>query len=240
MNELFWLVMLLVNFLFIIISYRLFGKQGLFIWIPIATIIANIQVIQAIELFGFAATLGNIVYASSFLVTDILSELYGRKEAKRAVWIGFFSVIVMVVLMNLALLFAPLSGDLFAQKTHESLHTIFSIMPRIVIASLTAYLISQQHDIWAYHFWKKKYEKRKFIWLRNNLSTLVSQLIDSLVFTVIAFWGVFEGRVLIEIFATTYVLKWVVAVADTPFIYWAVRIKTKAGSSNRNDVPDGR
>ncbi|MBN2349440.1 MAG: queuosine precursor transporter [Bacteroidales bacterium] len=226
MNELFWLIMLLVNFLLIILAFKLFGKQGLFIWIPISTIVANIQVIQTVELFGFVATLGNIVYASSFLVTDILSELYGKKEAQRAVWIGFFSVIVMAVLMNIALLFIPLQGDEFAQTTYSSLDTIFSLMPRIVIASLTAYLISQRHDVWAYHFWMKKFSSRKHIWLRNNLSTMVSQLIDSIVFIVIAFWGVYEFKVLVEIFFTTYFLKWIVALADTPFIYWAVRMKS--------------
>jgi hypothetical protein len=226
-NEFLWLILLVANFLLIIFSYRIFGKQGLFIWVPIAAIVANIQVIQAIELFGFSATLGNIVYASSFLVTDILSENYDRKEANRAIWIGFFSVISMTLLMNIALYFSPLPNDDFAQTTHHSLSTIFEFMPRIVIASMLAYIISQKHDIWAYHFWRKRFSSRKLIWLRNNLSTMVSQLIDSLIFTVIAFYGIFETPVLIEIIISTYVLKWVVAAADTPFIYWAVHIKKK-------------
>jgi queuosine precursor transporter len=226
-NEFMWLAMLLSNFFLIIIAYKIFGKRGLFMWIPIATIVANIQVIQTIELFGLVATLGNIVYASSFLVTDILSELYGKKEARKAVWIGFFSVIAMAVLMNIALLFTPLKGDEFASETYRSLDTIFSIMPRIVIASLTAYLLSQQHDIWAYHIWRKRFPGTKRIWIRNNLSTAVSQLIDSVIFTIIAFWGIYDMPVLIEIFATTYLLKWIVAVADTPFIYWAARIGKK-------------
>ena len=222
-----WLVLLLSNFLLIILAYKVFGKRGLFMWIPIATIVANVQVIQTIELFGLVATLGNIVYASSFLVTDILSELYGKKEARKAVWIGFFSVISMTLLMNIALLFEPLEGDAFAGETYKSLETIFSIMPRIVIASLTAYLISQQHDIWAYHFWRKRFPGQKKIWIRNNLSTVVSQFIDSTIFTLIAFWGIYEMRILIEIFATTYILKWIVAAADTPFIYWAAKIGRK-------------
>ncbi len=226
MNEIYWGLMLLVNFLLIILAYKIFGKRGLLIWIPIATIVANIQVVQTIELFGLTATLGNIVYASSFLVTDILSELYGKKEANRAVWIGFFSVITMTILMNLALLFQPLEGDDFSKLTYESLDTIFSLMPRIVIASLLAYIISQRHDVWAYHFWKNKFPGVKKIWLRNNLSTMVSQLLDSIIFTGIAFYGKYELAVLGEIFLTTYLLKWVVAVADTPFIYWAIKIKS--------------
>lgn len=223
MNELYWIIMLLVNFAAILISYRLFGRLGLYIWVPIAAIIANIQVTKTIELFGFEATLGNIVYATSFLVTDILSENYGKKEATKAVAIGFFSLIIMTVLMQLALLFAPSSSD-FA---HGSLQTIFSIMPRIAIGSLAAYGISQTHDIWAYSFWKRKRPSQRYIWLRNNLSTMVSQLIDTLVFTLIAFYGVFPTAVLIEICLTTYLLKWLVAALDTPFIYLATGWKEK-------------
>lgn len=193
-------------------------------WIPISVIVANIQVVQTIELFGFAATLGNAVYATSFLVTDILSENYGKKEAKKAVWIGFFSLISMTVLMNLTLLFQPLAGDEFATKTHEATTTIFSLMPRIAVASLTAYLLSQRHDVWAFHYWKTRFSKDNQLWIRNNLSTMVSQLIDSVVFVLIAFYGVFETSILFEIFITTYFLKWIVAAADTPFVYWAKRI----------------
>ena len=226
-NELLWLAMLLANFFLIILAYKLFGKWGLIIWIPISVIVANIQVIQTVKLFGLVATLGNIVYATSFLVTDILSENYGKKEAQNAVWIGFFSLISMTLLMNLALVFKPLAGDEFATKAHEATSTIFSLMPRIAVASLSAYLLSQRHDVWAYHFWRKRFSKDNQIWLRNNLSTMISQLIDSSVFVLIAFYGVFETAVLWEIFITTYILKWVVAAADTPFVYWSKRIFKK-------------
>ncbi len=223
-NEILWLAMLLANFLLIILAYKLFGKWGLIMWIPISVIVANIQVIQTVELFGLVATLGNIVYASSFLVTDILSENYGKEEAKKAVWIGFFSLIAMTLLMNLALAFQPLAGDEFATTAHAATSTIFSLMPRIAVASLAAYFLSQRHDVWAFHFWKKRFPKNSQLWLRNNLSTMVSQLIDSVVFVLIAFYGVFETPVLIEIFITTYILKFVVAAADTPFVYWGKRI----------------
>ncbi len=217
MNELLWMAMLLVNFGAILLSYRIWGKAGLYLWIPIAVIVANIQVTKTIELFGMTATLGNIVYATSFLVTDILSENYGKKDAARAVGMGFFSLIIMTVLMNLALFFIPDSND-FAQG---SLVRIFSLMPRIALGSLAAYGFSQLHDIWAYDLWRKRFPSKKFIWLRNNLSTMVSQLLDTLIFTFIAFWGVFETSVLIDIMITTYLLKWVVALLDTPFLYIA-------------------
>lgn len=223
LNELLWFVMLLVNFGAIMLFYRFLGKLGLFLWIPIAIIIANIQVLKTIELFGITATLGNIVYASSFLITDILSENYGKKDARKAVYIGFGALIVMTILMNLALFFRPSSED-FAQ---ESLVTLFSIMPRIAIGSLTAYMISQLHDVWAYNYWRKKVPGTRWIWLRNNLSTMVSQLIDTLIFTFIAFYGIFEGKILFEIIVSTYLLKWIVAALDTPFIYLASCWKRK-------------
>ena len=222
-NEILWLVMLLVNFGGILFAYRVFGRIGLFIWIPLAAIIANIQVVKTVELFGLTATLGNIVYATSFLATDILNENHGKKDARTAVFIGFFSLIMMTLLMNLALYFKPHESD-FSQG---SLVTIFSIMPRIALGSLVAYGVSQMHDVWAYNFWRKLRPEKRHLWIRNNLSTMVSQLIDTLLFTCIAFWGVFTGRVLFEIGLTTYLLKWLVAVLDTPFMYLAKSFKEK-------------
>ncbi|MDC7241784.1 MAG: queuosine precursor transporter [Spirochaetales bacterium] len=220
MNELLWFAMLLANFAFILLFYRLFGKTGLFIWIPIASIVANIQVLKVVDLFGINATLGNIVYASSFLVTDILSENYGKKSAAKAVFVGFLSLIASMFLFQAALWFTP-SADDWAQ---EALVNIFGFMPRIVLASLTAFGLSQLHDVWAYSFWKKKWPADKFIWLRNNASTMVSQLIDSVVFTLIAFLGEFPSGVLFEIFLSTYILKWIVAAMDTPFIYLSAKM----------------
>ncbi|WP_422480815.1 queuosine precursor transporter [Pleomorphochaeta sp. DL1XJH-081] len=217
MNELFWAIMLIVNFIAIMVAFRLWGRVGLLVWIPISVIVANIQVTKTVVLFGLEATLGNIVYATSFLATDILSECYGKKDATRAVAIGFFSLVTMTILMNLALLFNPAPSD-FVQ---ESLTTIFAIMPRIALGSLVAYVASQFHDINAFAYWKKKFPGKGWLWFRNNASTMVSQLIDTVLFTVIAFWGVFSWQVLWQIMVTTYVLKWLVATLDTPFIYLA-------------------
>jgi hypothetical protein len=219
MNELLWLAMLLANFLAILVVYRAFGRLGLFIWMPIAAITANIQVLKTIEIFGITATLGNIVYASSFLVTDIFSELYDKKNARLAVMAGFVAIIAVTGLTNLALVFDPAPSD-FVQ---ESLEVVFGFLPRVAFASLAAYVISQFHDVWAYGLLRRLLPDRRLLWVRNNASTMVSQLIDSLVFTTLAFWGVFEMPVFLEILLTTYVLKFVVAAADTPFLYVARR-----------------
>lgn len=217
-NEILWIGLLAVNFFFILAVYRIWGVDGLFLWIPIAVIAANVQVVKTIEVFGLTATLGNIVYAGSFLVTDILSENHGRHAARRAVMLGFTAVIAITVLMNIALLFRPAPSD----TAHDSLVAIFSLFPRIAIASIVAYIVSQYHDVWVYAFLKKRLPARRFIWLRNNASTMVSQLIDTAIFTTIAFFGYFdEARVFWEVFLTTYVLKWLVAACDTPFVYLA-------------------
>jgi queuosine precursor transporter len=234
-NELLWLLMLLVNFGAVIAAYRIWGKLGLFIWIPVSVIVANSQVLKTVELLGVTATLGNIVYASGFLVTDILSENYGKRDAARAVGIGFFTLILFTVLMNLALLFDPAPSDFI----HESMAAIFGFLPRVAAASLFAYALSQLHDVWAYNFWKARRPGKRRIWIRNNLSTMVSQLIDSLIFTLIAFWGVFPREVLIEIFLTTYILKWLVAVLDTPFIYLARHLYDTRRIPSKIGSPDG-
>ncbi|TKB24084.1 VUT family protein [Desulfopila sp. IMCC35006] len=216
-NESLWLLLLLANFSAILLAYRFFGQLGLYIWIPIATILANIQVLKMVDLLSIGVTLGNITYASSFLVTDILSENYGKQSAKKAVFIGFFSLAATVLIMQIALMFQPNEFD-FIQ---ESLKNIFAILPRIALASLIAYAISQFHDVWAYDLWKRLFPGIRFLWLRNNASTIISQLLDSVIFTSIAFWGLLPESEFLQILVTTYVLKLIVAVVDTPFLYVA-------------------
>lgn len=220
MNEVLWVTEMVITFGAVLLAYRLFGKIGLFIWIPVATVVANIQVMKMVTLFGFEATLGNVVYASTFLVTDILSENHGKKDAALAVGIGFFSLALSTLLLNLALWFSPSPVD----TAHAHLSAIFSVMPRVAAASFLAYAVSQSHDVWAYHFWWRIFPSHKALWLRNNASTMISQILDTLIFVTVAFWGVMETPVLVEVFATTYGLKWAVALLDTPFLYIARRM----------------
>ncbi len=202
--------------------YRLWGKKGLYIIIAASIIVANIQVVKTVQLFGLVATLGNILYGSLFFATDVLSEVYGKKSASRGVWLGFCAMVLMTIWMQLALRFVPDASD-FAQGSME---TIFGLMPRIAAGSLIAYLLSQHHDVFAFHYWKGK-TKGKYLWLRNCASTTVSQAIDSVVFCAIAFIGVFPWPVFVEILLTTYFLKFLVMLVDTPFIYWARRFSKK-------------
>ncbi len=218
-NSLLWVGFILLNLGLVTLIYRFFGKTGLYVVIVASVIVANIQVVKTVEIFGLVATLGNVIYGSIFFATDILTEVYGKQAARRGVWLGFIGMALATLWMQIGLKFIPHASD-FAQG---SLLTIFSLMPRIAAGSITAYLVSQHHDIWAFLFWKNK-TKGRFLWLRNNASTMVSQAIDSIVFCSIALWGVFDTATWREILLSTYLLKLVVAAIDTPFLYLAKKL----------------
>ncbi len=219
MNELLWAGFAVLDLTITLVIYRLFGKTGLFGIIVFNLLLCNIQVLKTVELFGLTTTLGNVLYAGVFLATDILGEMHGAKEARRGVLLGFVTLLMATAYMQIALRFTPAPDD-FAQPYLEG---IFGFLPRLAIASMTAYLISQWHDVWAFHFWKRRTSGRA-LWLRNNASTLVSQTLDSAIFCTLAFWGEFPPRVLAEIMLTTLLFKAFVALLDTPFIYMARRI----------------
>ena len=219
-NELLWIILLLISFLSIIIAYKLFGKTGLYVWTALAVILANIQVMKTIQIFGLVTAMGNIIYSSLFLVTDIINENHSKKDAQKAVWIGFFVLIITTIIMQISIQFIPDESDFIS----EHITAIFSFLPRIAFASLLAYLISQSHDVLVFAKIKKIHKKR-YLWFRNNLSTITSQLIDNIIFTLVAFVGVFSWNVIGQIFFTSFILKVIIAVFDTPFVYLSRKIK---------------
>jgi hypothetical protein len=223
LNELLWIGLLLSSFITVILAYKLFGKTGLYVWTAVAVILANIQVLKTIQIFGLVTALGNVVYSSLFLVTDIINENHSKKDAQKAVWVGFFVLIATTILMQICIQFIPDESDFISPH----LEAVFSVLPRIAFASLVAYIISQSHDVWLYAKLKNKH-KKKYLWLRNNLSTITSQLIDNIIFTLIAFVGVFSWNIIGQIFLTSLIMKVIVAAFDTPFIYISRRIKNKS------------
>lgn len=220
MNECLFFITIIINFFGVLCSYKLFGKIGIFAWIAIATVIANVEVLKCVDIFNMALTLGNVTYGSIFLATDILNEKYGIKSAKNSVYIGFFSLFIFTIITQIDLQYIPNSAD-FAG---EAMKTLFTITPRICLASMLAYFISNIIDIYLYATVKFFFQSDKFLWLRNNSATMISQLIDTLIFTYIGFVGVFENKVLFQLFITTYSLKLIIAVLDTPFLYIAKKI----------------
>ncbi|MEC0092806.1 queuosine precursor transporter [Paenibacillus macquariensis] len=216
------IVYVLVNFSLFLLCYRLFGKKGLYAWIGVATVIANIQVTKTIDMFGIVMTLGNTMYVSLYMTSDLLNERYGKEEARKAVWFGFFTLLMTTVIMQMALFFTPAEGD-FAQ---EPLETIFGLMPRLALGSLTAYFVSQFLDVRLYSWIRKFYPKPEHFWIRNNGSTMISSFVDTLIFCLIAFSiPVYGWDVWLEILLTTYLIKFVLTAVGTPFLYKARTFK---------------
>lgn len=223
MNELLFIVSTIAFLGAVILVYYLFGKAGIYAYVGFAAILANIEVTKSIDLFGLSTTAGSVLYASTFLCTDILSEKYGKKSAQKAVYIGTAVSILWLVGTQITLALKPNESDFI----NESLTNVLNTVPRIMVASLIAYIISQSVDVMMYHLiWKKTGNNKTGLWIRNNGSTLTSQLVDSVIFVTIAFLGVYETKVFISILVTTYLLKAVIALMDTPFIYLARKVKT--------------
>lgn len=120
-NEILGLVTFIATFLLMVLMYRFLVNKGLIAWVAIGTIIANIQVIKTVEIFGISATLGNVMFASIYLATDILNDIYGRRVAKRAVWLGFSSTLIMIIVMQLSLHFIPAPEDMAQKHYTQSL-----------------------------------------------------------------------------------------------------------------------
>lgn len=224
MNEIIFVLTVLLYLGSVLLLYKLFGKNGLYAFSIFGTLLGNIAVCKCVDLFGFSTTAGNVLYASTFLVTDILSEKYGKKEAKKAVQYSFCIMVLWLIGTQMIMLFTPNANDYI----NGSLAVVFGLVPRITIASLLGYLCSQNIDVFLYHFiWKKTGDNQSKLWLRNNGSTLISQAIDTIIFTTLAFWGTYPTNVFISILLTTYLFKAVVAIVDTPFIYFARMIKSR-------------
>jgi len=182
-------------------------------------LVANIIAVKLVAIGGWVVPAGIIAYPLTFLFTDVIAELYGRRTASRVVWIGFGANLLMVALVLGGGLLppAPFWPD---QPAYES---ILGMLPRIVLASMVAYLISQHHDVFAFHFWRQK-TKARFLWLRNNASTMVSQALDTGLFIPIAFWGLVSTEILLNMLLTQYVIKLVIAACDTPLCYLLVAL----------------
>lgn len=220
-NELIFIITVLIYLGSVLGLYKLFGKNGLYAFAVFGTLLGNIAVCKNVDIFGVATTAGNVLYASTFLVTDILSEKYGRKDATKAVAYSFSIMILWMLGTQLILWFTPNANDYI----NESLKTVFGLVPRITVASLMGFVCSQNIDVFLYHFiWKRTGSGKSKLWLRNNGSTLTSQLIDTVIFTFMAFWGVYPNDVFVSILLTTYLFKAAVALMDTPFMYIARRI----------------
>ena len=237
-TEVVWFMMLILCFLSILVFLRLFGYVGLYVYSAIAIIAANIQVLKQANFNFFSSinekiipfyepspiALGTILFASTFLCTDILSEYYGKEKARKNVLIGFCSFFLMTILMLVTIGIQP-AEDEWVSMVQESLAILFTPMTSIFVASMIAYLISQYFDIWFFSY-LKTVSSNKLLWLRNNVSTAVSSLIDNTIFSIFA-WIILNPNpfplsdVIMTFILGVYLLRVFIAILDTPFIYLA-------------------
>ncbi|MBA8759031.1 queuosine precursor transporter [Staphylococcus schleiferi subsp. coagulans] len=222
-NEWLGLVAFLVTFILMVLMFRFFGKAGLYAWVAIGTIIANIQVLKTVDIFMISATLGNIMFASIYLATDVLNDIYGRKVAKRAVWLGFSSTLVMIIVMQISLAFQPSDADM----AQNALKSIFDVVPRIAFASIIAYIIGQHIDVFVFNVIKRIFKSDRTFFIRAYGSTTLSSIFDTALFVLIAFYGSLPHPVIFEIFITTYLLKLLSTIFNVPFGYWAKSLYRK-------------
>lgn len=218
MNEILFFISIIVSFCLALSFYKLFGKLGLFVWVAVVSVIANIEVIKCVDILGLPVTLGNSLYCSISLAVDVLNEKYGGSDARKSAWIGFFVMITFIILTQISLLFIPNSIDIAS----SALNTVLSTTPRICIASISCFLISNILDTYVFGWLKSK---TRFLWIRVNISTLVSQFLDSMLFSVIAFLNVLSWNEVLILGITTYIVKVIITMCNTPFIYLARRIK---------------
>ncbi len=223
-QESLWLLTVVYDLSLALILYRFFGKYGLYVAVVLGIVLGNLQGGKVSELIVFGTTykvsMGAILYSGIYFATDVLNEKYGRAEANRAVMLGFFANIAVMITLLLSIQFKPSNITGSALEVHNAISTLAFYSPAFVIGSLTAYLVSQSFDVWFFNWLKQKTNGKK-LWLRNNLSTITSQLIDTMIYQVT--WVIATGMDWSTAFMlalTKYVFKVTIALIDTLFIYW--------------------
>lgn len=220
MNNALIFLEILIVFSGVLFFHRFFGKSGVIAWVAIATVLANIITAKNAMVFGLSTAIGTVLFASTFLATDILSECYSKKDARLAVYVGLMSNVVLIVATQIALRYIPSPFD-YAQ---DAMQTLFSLNLRISIASALMYFVSNMADVYIFNKLKEKMNGRK-MWLRNNVSTILCNCLENFGFIALAFWGIYDGKTIVIIAVSTSIVEMIVALLDTPFLYIAKRIR---------------
>jgi uncharacterized integral membrane protein (TIGR00697 family) len=206
----------------LMLCYKLFGKTGAMAWVGMATILANVITAKNADIFGLSTAIGTVMFASTFLATDILTEYHSLNDAKKAVYVGLFSDVLLIASTQIALLYKPSAFD----YADGAMQTLFALNMRISIASMVMYFISNFADVYLFEKLKEK-SGGKWLWLRNNVSTILCNCLENFGFIGLAFAGIYDAKTIFTIALSTSIVEAIVAVCDTPFIYIAGRIKAK-------------
>ena len=222
-QELLWLLTVVYDLGLAILLYRFFGKYGLYAAVILGIILGNLQggKVSELELFGYSFTvsMGAILYSGIYFATDVLNEKFGKEEANRAVMLGFVANIAVMITLFISIQFRPSDITGSALEVHNAITTLAGYSPIFVIGSLTSYLISQTFDVWLFHK-IRTYTGESKLWLRNNLSTVTSQLLDTMIYQFTWVLAGMDLKTAFLIAVTKYIFKVLIALIDTIFIYW--------------------
>lgn len=216
MNNALILVEIAVIFTSLLLCYRAFGKAGAVAWVGIATVLANIITAKNADIFGLSTAIGTVMFASTFLATDILTEYHSKEDARLAVCIGLFADVVLIVSTQIALLYKPSEFD----YADGAMRTLFSLNLRISLASMLMYFIANMADVALFAKMKQK-SNGKRLWLRNNVATILCNCLENFGFIFLAFVGIYDMQTILTIAVSTSIIEALVAICDTPFLYIA-------------------
>lgn len=220
MNNVIIICEIIAIFSILLLCRKLFGKNGLIAWVGLATILANIITAKNVNIIGLSTAIGTVMFASTFLATDILTECYSVQDAKEAVRFGLFSNIILIVSTQIALLYTPSEFD----YANDAMKTLFSLNLRISVASAVMYYVANMADIYVFSKIKKQTHGKK-LWLRNNVATILCNCLENFGFIGLAFAGIYDINTILTIAISTSVIEALVAICDTPFLYAAKKLK---------------
>jgi len=213
-NELVLLFEVIAVFGLMLLSKKLFGLAGLFAWICLASVIANIQVSKSIDLFGISAVVGNVMFASVYLATNLLQECYGKAEAKKGAYLGIASMVVYIVCTQLTLFYTPSEIDV----SNDAMTVLFSLSFRMCLASLLMYALSNLLNVTVYAK-LNELTKSKGLWVRSNVSAIFCNCLENYGFAFLAFFGIYPVSDILLIATTGCVIEIIVTICSTPFVY---------------------
>lgn len=219
MNLIIGIISTIVCFGIVVIIEKIFKKEGLYVWVALAVIVANIMACKQIDLLGHAVSLGSVAFASSFLATDILTIKYDKKSAQKAVILGLVAIIIFNILMQITIAYKPNELDF----VNESVKNLFNFGGRVSCASIIMYFVSNMADVYLFDKLKNRFPNK--LWLSNNVATIVCNVTENVLFGLLAFAGVFPVITILKMTVVGSIIEVVLALCDTPFLYWSKNIK---------------
>lgn len=221
MNEILAILGVVLAFGAVVLMGKFFGATGLTAWMALAVVLANIIVTKQVTLFGLDTTLGSILFASTFLATDIISEVYGKDASKKAVNIALVSSLVLIAVTQYALQYTPNSLD----YADAGMRILFPLSIRVSAASVVMSYISNMADVYLFELLKKKVPGK--LWVRNNVATILCNCTENFFFITLAFIGTYSFGDCMIIALSTTLFEVLIAICDTPFAYIGRKVAKK-------------